>query len=143
MVMGYTHVHTMSVIQCGCIAGVDDGEMRGFYSSLERDQAAVSDVCEGLHGNGIQEFVTALNACRGTIYTSGIGQYTTTTTTTTMTTLFVVCREVWGSGWKVCGIPQFPWSPLTLCTRCRMGAWRSWCVGISEPDQYCVCVCDV
>ena len=141
MVMGYTHVHTMSVIQCGCIAGVDDGEMRGFYSSLERDQAAVSDVCEGLHGNGIQEFVTALNACRGTIYTSGIGQYTTTTTTTT-TTMTTHCLLCAGKSGAVAGRFAGSLSSLGLPSHFVHAAeWAHGDLGAWESRVLCVCVC--
>ena len=49
--------------------------MTGFHSSLASDQAAVSSVCSCLDDGKLQSFVTALNVCSGTIFTSGIGQF--------------------------------------------------------------------
>ncbi|CAI8049637.1 Arabinose 5-phosphate isomerase KpsF [Geodia barretti] len=54
--------------------GSDVGEMTGFHSSLASDQAAVSSVCSCLDDGKLQSFVTALNVCSGTIFTSGIGK---------------------------------------------------------------------
>ena len=129
----------MCVCVCVCVAVGDGGEMTGFHSSLSSDQAAVASVCQGLHGNSVSSFVSALSACTGTIFTSGIGQPSTNHLSLANVSLanvslanvslanvwLCVCRQIWSSSQSVLWFPQLTWHSLSLCFSCRMDARRS------------------